>query len=191
MQLQVRLGNTDLISLVDSGSAHNFVRDDVIKGIGITLTPRSNLKVVVANGERVPSDGVARQHILQIDGEVFQDDFYALSLDGFDIILGTQWLRTLGTILLDFHTLTMVFWRSNHQVLWHGIPATSQPHAHSVVGIDLMTMLSALKDVFDKPKGLPTARRCDHRILLLPGTQPHKRENLKGSAKRCSHRDYP
>jgi hypothetical protein len=119
----------------------------------------------------VPSDGVARQQILQIDGEVFQDDFYALSLDGFDIILGTQWLHTLGPILWDFHTLTMAFWRSNHQVLWQAIPATSQLHAHSVVGIDLMTLfLSAFKDVFDKPKGLPPARRCEYRICLLPGT---------------------
>jgi hypothetical protein len=37
MQLQVRLGSTDLIALVDSGLTHNFVRDDVVKRIGIAV----------------------------------------------------------------------------------------------------------------------------------------------------------
>jgi hypothetical protein len=77
-------------------------------------------------------------------------DFYASSLDGFDIILGTHWVRTLGSSLWDIYTLTMAFWSSDHQVLWHGILA-SQPHSHSVVGTDLMKMLlSALKGVFAK-----------------------------------------
>jgi hypothetical protein len=34
-----------------------------------------------------------------IDGESFSTDFFALPLAGYDVVLGTQWLASLGLIL--------------------------------------------------------------------------------------------
>jgi hypothetical protein len=41
-----------------------------------------------------------------ISGEGFTTDFFALPLAGYDIVLCTQWLASLGLILWDFGALT-------------------------------------------------------------------------------------
>jgi hypothetical protein len=51
-----------------------------------------------------------------INGEVFSVDFFTQPLTGYDVVLGTLWLASLGPILWDFGALTMSFWRSDHQV---------------------------------------------------------------------------
>jgi hypothetical protein len=41
--------------------------------------------------------------------EHFSTNLYMLPLDSFNIVLGVQWLCTLGTIMWDFGTLMMSF----------------------------------------------------------------------------------
>ena len=65
--------------------------------------------VTVANGERVPCPGIYRGTSFTIGDEDFQADFCALPLAGYDVVLGTQWLASLGPIMWDFSDLTMSF----------------------------------------------------------------------------------
>jgi hypothetical protein len=39
-------------------------------------------------------------------------------LAGYEMVLGCQWLRTLGPVLWDFATQAMSFWRLDHPVQW-------------------------------------------------------------------------
>lgn len=55
MQLIVEVGATQLLALVDLGSTHNFIRDDLISQLGIEVQQRKDIKVTVANGEKVAS----------------------------------------------------------------------------------------------------------------------------------------
>jgi hypothetical protein len=41
--------------------------------------------------------------------DIFTMDAYAIPLDSFDIILGVQFLRTLGPILWDLANMSMAF----------------------------------------------------------------------------------
>jgi hypothetical protein len=68
------------------------------------------MRVTVANGERVPCSGVYRTTSFSIEGTHFSTNFFALPLAGYDVVLGTQWLASLGPILWDFGALTMSFW---------------------------------------------------------------------------------
>jgi len=63
----------------------------------------------VANGERVPCSGIYHAAAFTIGEEEFTADSYALPLAGYDVILGTHWLASLGPILWDFDALTMSF----------------------------------------------------------------------------------
>lgn len=76
-----------------------------------------------------------------------------MPLGGFDIVLGVQWLRTLGLILWDFDALFMLFWRKDHQVTWKGKAGPlSKSQAHSIHGSDLMaTLLEEYFAVFATP----------------------------------------
>jgi hypothetical protein len=47
-------------------------------------------------------------------------DSYTLPLEGFDVILDVQWLKSLGPIVWDFTTLSMAFLRNGRSVCLHG-----------------------------------------------------------------------
>lgn len=108
MHLATRLADEQVVALVDSGSTHNFIHADPAFRLGIPLSlVRDGVRVVVANGDRLTSPGIARGLNLRVADEVFDVDCYALHLRCVNIILGTQWLRTLGPILWDFVNMQM------------------------------------------------------------------------------------
>jgi hypothetical protein len=110
MQVHIQLGGATLLDL-ESGSTHNFVSEDAASRTSLKLLPRGNMKVTVANGERVSCPGTYRDTAFSIQGEAFSTDFFALPLAGYDVALGIQWLASLGPTLWDFGALTMSFWR--------------------------------------------------------------------------------
>jgi hypothetical protein len=55
--------------------------------------------VTVANGEKLPCLGVFISTPFVIHNTTFSADLIVLPLAGFDMVLGTQWLATLGPIL--------------------------------------------------------------------------------------------
>lgn len=116
MQVEVQLGSTTVYALLDTGSTHNFVSEAAAVRTRLCFIPRTDLAVTVANGDRVRCPGVFRDAPFTIDGEPFWDDVYVLPLGGYDMVLGTEWLATLGPILWDFGHQTMSLWRSNRRV---------------------------------------------------------------------------
>lgn len=127
----------------------------------------------MANGDHVPCPGVYRGATFSIDGEAFSGDFFALPLAGYDVVLGTQWLASLGPILWDFGALTMSFWRGDHQVCWRGQAGPSSPALRACTSDNLLSaLLDAFAAVFTEPKGMPPPRSRDHGITLLPGSAP-------------------
>lgn len=64
---------------------------------------------------------VSPDMLFMIVGEEFATDVYVLTLGGYDLVLGTHWLATLGPILWDFSVLTMSFWHRDHHVTLHGL----------------------------------------------------------------------
>jgi hypothetical protein len=138
--------------------------------------PCTNISVTVANGDRVPATGVFRDAPFSIDGEAFWADFFVLLLGGYDLVLGTDWLATLGPILWEFGHQVMSFWHFNHHVRWRGVAGSGTPQLR-VCSMEaawelLDLLLTEFKDIFASPTGLPPPRARDHRIHLLPDTAP-------------------
>ena len=75
------------------------------------------MRVLVANGDRVPCECVARDVALAIGTDEFTISCYGIRLGGFDLILGVEFLRTLGPILWDFEDLCMAFTRGSRRIL--------------------------------------------------------------------------
>jgi hypothetical protein len=176
MQVEVRFGTVTVTvhALLDSGSTHNFVSTPAAANCGLCFTPRTNINVTVANGDKVPAVGVFRDATFTIAGEAFCADVFVLPLGGYDMVLGTDWLATLGPILWDFGRHVMSFWRNNHRVRWHGVAGPGAPQLR-LCSIEatrelLDLLLAKFQDVFATPTGLPPPRARDHRIHLLPET---------------------
>jgi hypothetical protein len=96
MQVQASLGATTLVTLLDTGSTHNFITEDAARRTGLPIQPRPRLTATVANDERVTCPGVIRRAPVIIKGETFVIDLFVMSLAGYDLVLGTQWMVTLG-----------------------------------------------------------------------------------------------
>lgn len=118
MQLQVTIAGERLVALVDSGSTHMFMAEGTARRLGLTLAPRQGMSVAVANGDRVTCAGLCSGMRPTVDEEDFSIDCYAIPLDGFELVLGVQWLRTV-----DFELLSMSFWQTDHRVIWQGVDA--------------------------------------------------------------------
>jgi hypothetical protein len=86
----------------------------------MAITFRLGLSVRIANRERMQSYGTCKSTSLSIQGETFQVDCYTLPLEGFDVILGVQWLKSLGPIVWDFTVLSMAFPHDRRSVRFIG-----------------------------------------------------------------------
>jgi len=172
MKVHVRVGDAVAVALLDSGSSHNYIDVQMAQRAGVRLTAHTGLSVAVANGDRIVSPGRALAQNVRIGGEAFDIDLYALPLGEYDMVLGVQWLGTLGPILWDFAKHTMAFKRSGKHVLWRGIDTTPgfSAAALSGPGDNLMdALLEEFAGLFAEPQGLPPRRHLSHHIRLKRG----------------------
>ncbi|RLN06997.1 uncharacterized protein C2845_PM11G15240 [Panicum miliaceum] len=171
--LATTVSDSTIPALVDSGSTHCFIATTTAARVGLHPVPRPGLSVAVANGEQVPVSGVCRATPVRIGDDMFFIDIYVIPLARHQMVLGCQWLHTLGPILWDFQLKSMTFWNGNHHVKWFGTGASPSVHAATMASKDVLNLLLLdIQDVFAKPTGLPPQRNLDHRIHLLPDTAP-------------------
>ncbi|XP_023907750.1 uncharacterized protein LOC112019466 [Quercus suber] len=98
-----------LVILIDTGSTHNFLDAGLCSSLKLAIDPALAFDVKIANGATVKTLGACQDLQVQVQGHHFCMDLNVLPLGGCDLVLGTQWLRTLGLIQWDFNLLTMAF----------------------------------------------------------------------------------
>jgi hypothetical protein len=117
MHVHVHIAGTLLIALLDMGSTHNFIDTDAATHAGLALLGSSGLRVAVENDDRVTSPGCCCDLSMSIGNEQFIIDCYGLSIGSYNMVLGVQWLNSLGPVLWDFASRTIAFMRNGHHVL--------------------------------------------------------------------------
>ena len=131
MLLPVMIHDERLVALVDTCSTHNFLPEATMRRLALQPTGGEQLRVTVANGDRLRCHGLAQDVPITIGDEHFSITCAGIDLGCFDFILGIDFLRTLGPILWDFDALTMTFWRLGRHIRWDGVggaaPATPGP----------------------------------------------------------------
>jgi len=67
MLLPVTVRGQRLVAILDSGSTTNFIHADLFSRLGLNTTPHPSLRVLVANGDRVPCHrlGGVHRHVLR------------------------------------------------------------------------------------------------------------------------------
>lgn len=152
--LRVQVNDIELTALVDSGSTHSFIHHDTARRVGLDISSRPGLTVTVANGEQLRSPRIYASTLFSIHDEPFSIDYYALALHGCDVVLGVQWLKTLGPIMWDFKALSMVLWYHGRAFLWNGIDGAGFSLAALTATQDLMEVpLQDYTDLFAEPWG--------------------------------------
>lgn len=94
--------------LLDFGSTHNFIDSVLVGDLQLAMSHSLGLDVSMANGDKVPCQGLLHHMDIGIGKEHFKINSYAIALSGFDIIPSVDFLCTLGIIL----------WASGVPTLW-------------------------------------------------------------------------
>lgn len=107
--------------LVDGGSTHNFIPKHVAVHLSLAIPTSLNFHVMIESGDTMSCVGMCSEVPLLLDGHQFVVDLFVLPICGADVVLGAQWLATLGPVLMDYKALTLSF-------TWDGVALTLQGH---------------------------------------------------------------
>jgi hypothetical protein len=103
------------IILVDSGITHNFIHRRIAQETHCYIHVVNNFQIMIFNGGSMKCGGHYENVHLQIGDYHLKSHMFAIDMGGCDIVLGEDWLRTLGPILMYFKNLTMKFDQEGHQ----------------------------------------------------------------------------
>lgn len=126
--------------LIDTGSTHNVVNTLIARKLRLPLRSDQMLRVSVAGGRTINMDKWCKGLQWSMVGTTFGADFIVLDIGRFDMILGAQWLRQLGKIVLDMDQLSMAFCHQGCSYELHGLALPKVDPIESQLGLqDLST----------------------------------------------------
>jgi hypothetical protein len=184
-------GQTTVV-LLDTGSTHNFMDGTLAKTLKLPIDGESNFGVRVANGQVIRTLGECKEVKFKMQGLHLKLTFNLLELGGYGIILGTQWLSTLGMINWDFKNLMMGFMHEGNKVWLQGLKekpnliqgskdfkgkATMKGLLFQImpcelasiqeeIGATIRELVEEFPQVLEEPEGLPPKRNHEDQILL-------------------------
>lgn len=120
LRLRGSVRGRDLSVLIDSGSTQNFIQDSVAYKLGVGLQSLQEFKVFIGSGEYLVCREMVRQVPLTIQEVTLNEDLYVLSMEGANIVLGIQWLETLGAVTYDYKKLSMEFENQGKKINFQG-----------------------------------------------------------------------
>ncbi|KAL4570019.1 hypothetical protein LXL04_025668 [Taraxacum kok-saghyz] len=201
LKLEGLIGEIPAILMVDSGATHNFVSRKLLKVIGATAECFSGINIKLGDGHVVFIDRIIPQLLVNVQGCEFLINALVFEMGNLDMVLGMEWLKSLGDVIHNWEKATMKFRFNNKEVFLQGIttndsyPASLQSclsatdtvflKADSVcTKLPSLPQLSAVQSkqvdelceeyatVFKEPTGLPPMRQNDHSITLKTSGEP-------------------
>jgi hypothetical protein len=195
--LFIHIGNLKLVALVDTRSTSSFIDPAVIAKSSIQVTNHDPLKVTMANGNILWTQALTTNYLYTIQGHEFSSDFRILELQGYDIILGCDWLYDYSPVGLNLKTREFTIEKQGNEVKFvdetlpnkHFLITHKKMqkllrkgavgavlYMHELPLLEEVPILLAIahvlakhKQVFQEPTELPPARSIDHKIPLQSG----------------------
>jgi hypothetical protein len=156
---------------------------------------------MIANGGTINFSGKYHKINLTMGEYVMNSPLISIPMCGVDVVLGVQWLQSLGTLDLNFQELFMKFSLEGKEIELRGIRGKPGKVTNSngmkkllkkghqgvivqlcsldvqiskpSIPLDLQGIIDKHSKVFkDIPRGLPPTRNHDHAIHLIPGSVP-------------------
>ncbi|KZV57116.1 peroxidase 64 [Dorcoceras hygrometricum] len=202
MKLRGRIKDEEVIVMVDSGASHNFVSRKLVEKLGLEIDEAVRFGVCLGDGTKVRCQGLCLELVVQLGTYTVAIVGHLFELGGVDVILGVEWLRTLGEVLLDWNKMKMRFKEGKHVVELKGDPTLerimlSLKSICKVTEVEfsatLFTVMSTHRDgieetrehpkeiqevlnrfrmIFDKPQELHLSRSQDHATNIKDGQGP-------------------
>ena len=135
MKVRDTVMSREVVVLIDSSASHNFISNDLVAELSINQIPTQEFGVQMGNEDEIRASGVCRGLRLQLAEMKVVADFFPLKLGASDIVLGFQWLVTLGDSLMTWGNLCLQFTVDGVLVKIQGDPTLSKLQAslHSLI----------------------------------------------------------
>ncbi|RZS13089.1 hypothetical protein BHM03_00044621 [Ensete ventricosum] len=177
-----------VIILINARSTRNFMSSKVATHLMLQKGDYNGFEVNVANGQIMKCNQKCPWVKLILQEQDIVADFFLLPLDGFDIVLGIDWLSMIGDIFWNILKLTMKFFRKGKQVILRGSPATTTTIQHlegvpkeksngfpiqfqgfhEIEDKNPLPQLAEILGFSTKPSRLPPLKLSDHPMLNRP-----------------------
>jgi hypothetical protein len=126
MMLKGKIHEVPVLVLIDSGATHNFIDQKLVCRMGWEVDNESSMKIRLGDGFQTCTKGRCK------DIEVVLGDFkvncspHSFELGGPDMVLGIEWLKTLGDTIVNWSKQTMSFWNNRKWVTLQGLVSSGE-----------------------------------------------------------------
>ncbi|KAJ9559068.1 hypothetical protein OSB04_013682 [Centaurea solstitialis] len=202
MKLEGRIQDQKVVVLIDCGATHNFISMELVEKLSLRMEKTKEYIISMGMKYKEAGSGVCQGVLLYMQGLEVNENFLPIQLGNSDVILGIQWLATLGPTYADWKQLVMKFRVNNQSVTLRGDPTLGksmvslkamskdiQQEGYGILvelnlclaeqevqakeeGGKLEPLLREFEQIFNMPKGLPPFRENDHSIVLKEGSGP-------------------
>jgi len=109
IKIEGHIKKKKVIVLIDLGSTHNFIHCKIAKELNCFLYPAPECQVMVASGGTINRSGKCHNIKLSMGEYILNSPMLSIQMGCADVVLGVQWLQSLGTIAFNFQGLFMKF----------------------------------------------------------------------------------
>ena len=110
-----------VIVLIDSGSTHNFIHYKLAKDLNCFVYLAPEFQVMIADGGTINCLGKCNKINITMREYVTNSPKISIPMGGVDVVLGIQWLQSLGTMDFNFQELFMKFSLEGKEIELRGI----------------------------------------------------------------------
>jgi hypothetical protein len=108
--------NKKVIMLIDSGSTHNFINSKLEKLLNSFAFPTPNFQLMIADGGTINCSRNSHSIHFNIGEYLLDIPMITIQMGSVDVVLGFQWLQSLGIVALNFQELFMIFSSKGNEI---------------------------------------------------------------------------
>ncbi|MCI23743.1 hypothetical protein A2U01_0044925, partial [Trifolium medium] len=127
MKFQGTICGVEVLILLDSGATHNFISHKLVHQMDWPIEVTPQMRVKLGNGVQIATQGVCKGLDMQIGNYKLGPDLHLFELGGIDVVLGIEWLKTLGNTVTDWKQQVMSFWVKDKWVTLKGKEGCQKP----------------------------------------------------------------
>ncbi|MCH90639.1 RNA-directed DNA polymerase (Reverse transcriptase), partial [Trifolium medium] len=191
IKLKGTIHEVPVVILVDSGASHNFISQHLVHKMNWDTIDSPPMSIKLGDGSCAKTKGICQGLEIDMEGLKVVVDVQLFDLGCVDVVLGIEWLRTLGDMIVNWQKHSMSFWFNKEWVtlrgmenqfgmmetlhsvlckpLWSGLEGWGGKKKKEGQSRSLEHLLNLCADVFQEPKGLPPKRTKEHVITLKEG----------------------
>jgi hypothetical protein len=121
LKIEGYIKNKKVIILIDSSNTHNFIHYKLPKALNCFVYPMPEFQVMIADGGTINFLGKCNKINLTMGEYVMNIPMIAIPMGGAYVVLGIQWLQSLGTMSFNFQELFMKFSLEGKEIELRGI----------------------------------------------------------------------